>query len=300
MSSLTEISEMNVHNTEQWIGNLRWSKGWSEVDTWADSFRRNLKSDIKKYCQRLEMMAAINDLYSIAAREGENGIIKESLSSTSPSTDRLNELLTNEGRGYIQLASNVNYPNQTAPSLWTAKSAGSDVKNYAFTVPPGCRNWFGLSKDAQEVKKWFEPRNKSFLARKSNKSLAYNCPKKSEHPTDHVKCHHKRAIPGKQIAYKALYNVTIQKGKKYSSPIVGELIKNSIVLINQIKGRRGRIVLRKPNGELLVVGWVPLRTSKGHQLLAKYKKKGGAEVQTLDAVIEWKTKSPLEDFKTTQ
>jgi len=311
MGSLTKVSEMNM---EWWNCNLGYSKGWSEVHTQADSFRSNaitsyiadklkieyLKSElrIKKYFHRLEIMAAINDLNSTASREGENRNIKASLSSTSPYTDTLNDRLTNKGSGYIHLASKVSYPNPTAPSLWLAKSA--DVNNYSVTVSPGCSNKCSLSKRGQEVKKWVDSRNKSFLATKSNKSLADNCPMKNGHHTaDRVKAKSKRASPGKQIVYKALRKVTIQKGKTWSSCIVGQLLKNSIVIINQVKGRRGRIVLRKPNGELLVVGWVPLSTSKGRLLLVKYHKKGAAEVQNLDAVIEWKTKSPLDEFKTT-
>jgi len=313
MGSLTKVSDMNA----DWsVCNLRFTKGWSEVDTEADSFRSNTTTDyildkfkieylkselrIKMYRQRLEIMSAINDLYSTPSREGEKGNIKASLPSTSPSIDTLNDPLTNKGRGYINLAYKVSHPNPTAPSIWTAKSAGPDLNNYPFTVSPACNNKFNLSKRVQEVKKWVDPGNKSFSHRKSNKSLADNYPKKSGHPmADRAKAKSKRARPGKPMVYKALHKVTIQKGKTWSSCIVGQLLKNSIVLINQIKGRRGRIVLRKPNGELLVVGWIPLSTSKGRLLMAKYHKKGRAEVQNLDALIEWKTKSLLEEFKTT-
>lgn len=309
MSSFTEVSEMNVDDTAEWIRNLGKSKGWSEVHTYADSFRKNyitgylldkltigsLKSElgITKYGHRLEIMASINDLYSPASR-GENENMELSFTNTSPSSNGFNDILTNEGKGYIQLASKVCHLNRIAASLWTGKSAAPVVNNYPCTGLPDCSHFSDLLKHAQEVKKWVNPDNK-----RSNNSVTYNCPLKSEHSTaDCVKSKSKRAGPGNHIAYKALHKVTIQKGKSFSSSIVGQLAENSIVLINQIKGRRGRIIMRKPNGEILVVGWVPLFTSKGHQLLAKYNKKGGAEVQNSDAVIEWKVKSPLKDFTT--
>jgi len=161
-----------------------------------------------------------------------------------------------------------------------------------------CSSSFGVSNHAQEVQKWVHRGTKSFINRTwSNAPLAYFCSKKGENSiADRVKARSKRARPGNHIAYKALHRVTIQKGKSFSSSIVGHLIENSIVLINQIKGRRGRIVLKKPNGKLLAIGWVPLFTSKGQQLLAKHNKKGGAEVQNSDATIEWRSKSPLEDL----
>jgi len=313
MGSLTKVSDMNA----DWsVCNLRFTKGWSEVDTEADSFRSNTTTDyildkfkieylkselrIKMYRQRLEIMSAINDLYSTPSREREKGNIKASLPSTSRSIDTLNDPLTNKGRLYINLASKVSHPNPTAPSIWTAESAGPDLNNYPFTVSTACNNKFNLQERVQEVKKWVDPGNKSFLDKKSKKLFSHNYAKKSGRPmADRGKSKSQRARPGKPQVYKALHKVTIQKGKTWSSCIVGQLLKNSIVLINQIKGRTGRIVLRKPNGELVVVGWVPLRTSKGRLLLVKYRNKAGAEVQNLDAVIEWKTKSPLEEFNTT-
>jgi len=104
----------------------------------------------------------------------------------------------------------------------------------------------------------------------------------------------KRARPGNHIAYKVLHSVTIWSGKSFSSPVIGKLLEDSIVLINQTKGRRGRVVLRNSNGEFVNVGWVPLFTNEGHQLL-RYWRKGGIVVKNSDAVIKWETKSPLDE-----
>jgi len=314
MSSCTKVSEMNVDDTARWIRNVAKSKRWAEADVYAQSFKNNnitgylldkletgsLKSElgIKKYGHRLEIMAAINELYSNASN-GEMVNKEEKLPSNYSPNTGLNGYLTREGRYYGEFGNELSNPNRTAACLWTSKSAGAVENGYQCTLSPASSRFFGLSEQAQEVQKWVNPGTKSFPTRKlSNGPLAYLFSKKRENLiADRVKGGSKRARPGNHIAYKALHKVTIQKGKAFSSCIVGQLVENSIVLINQIKGRRGRIVLRKPSGELVVIGWVPLFTIKGQQLMAKHNKKGGAEVQNSDATIEWKTKSPLEDLK---
>jgi len=308
VSSFTKVSKMNVGNTAEWIRNLGKIKRWPEADAYAQSFRNNnitgylldklkigsLKSElgITKYGHRLEIMAAINELYSTVSRQGEKeGIGEDAVSSTTAPTSGLNH----EGRYHSALVNEMSHPTATALYLCKGKSAVA-WENDEWSWSPLCDNMLCLSKHAQEVRKWVNPGNKSFSTRKSsNDPLTYL---NSDHPvTERAKGRSKRARPGNHIAYKALHTVTIQKGKSFSSCIVGYLVEKSIVLINQIKGRRGRIVLRKPDGELLVIGWVPLFTSKGQQLLAKYNKKGGVEVQNSDATFEWKIKNPLEDLK---
>jgi len=314
-SSFTKVSEMNVDTTAEWIHNLGKSKRWSEAGAYAQSFKNNnitgylldklntgsLKTElgITKYGHRIEIMAAINSLYSNVSSGGEKGNWKAKLlrnnCSANPSS---NGHSTREGSCEGDIVSEVSYQNPTAACLWTGKPTGDLEDDYKHNLPPVCSSSFGVSNHAQEVQKWVQRGTKSSINRTwSNATLAYFCSTKRENPVaDRVKARSKRARPGNHIAYKALHRVTIQKGKSFSSSIVGYLIENSIVLINQIKGRRGRIVLKKPNGKLLAIGWVPLFTSKGQQLLAKHNKKGGAEIQNSDATIEWRSNSPLEDL----
>jgi len=315
VSSFTKVSKMNVGNTAEWIRNLGKIKRWPEADAYAQSFRNNnitgylldklkigsLKSElgITKYGHRLEIMAAINEHYSTVSRRGDKeGIGKDAVSGTTAPTLGLDHHLGSEGRGHSALVNEMSHPKATAVCLCKGNSAVAK-ENDEWRWSPLCGNMLCLSKHAQEVQKWVNPGNKSFSAAKwSNDPLTYLSSTINNHPvTERAKGRSKRARPGNHIAYKALHTVTIQKGKSFSSCIVGYLVEKSIVLINQIKGRRGRIVLRKPDGELLVIGWVPLFTSKGQQLLAKYNKKGGVEVQNSDATFEWKIKNPLEDLK---
>merc|ERR1719204_1189285 len=151
---------------------------------------------------------------------------------------------------------------------------------------------------AQEVRKWVNPGTDS---RKTSWNSVHVAPitiscalQREQSQTENSKGKSKRARPGNHIAYKALHSVTIKSGKSFSSPVIGQLLEDSIVLINQTKGRRGRVVLRNSNGEFVNVGWVPLFTNEGQQLL-RYWRKGGIVVKNSDAVIKWETKSPLDE-----
>merc|ERR1719204_189111 len=151
---------------------------------------------------------------------------------------------------------------------------------------------------AQEVRKWVNPGTDS---RKTSWNSIHVAPittscalQREQSQTENPKGKSKRARPGNHIAYKVLHSATIYSGKSFSSPVIGKLLEDSIVLINQTKGRRGRVVLRNSNGEFVNVGWVPLFTNEGHQLL-RYWRKGGIVVKNSDAVIKWETMSPLDE-----
>jgi len=153
---------------------------------------------------------------------------------------------------------------------------------------------------AIEVRKWVKTSTDSWNKTcnsvvRVNPAISLSTAKSELCKVEPVKGKSKRARPGNHIAYKTRQNVAIQRGKSFSSVILGHLLKGSIVLINQIKGRKGRIIQRKENGEVVNIGWVPLFTNEGQQLLTKYLEKGGVVVKNSDAVIKWKTKSLQED-----
>merc|ERR550534_2752751 len=71
------------------------------------------------------------------------------------------------------------------------------------------------------------------------------------------------------INIETLRNAKIRSGKSVRTDGVGYLQKGSVVVINQIKGRSGRVVHPQRNGEFIKVGWVTLYTHDGQQLLEK-------------------------------
>jgi len=243
VSSFTKVSEMNVDNTAEWIRNLGKIKRWQEADAYAESFRNNnitgylldklkigsLKSElgITKYGHRLEIMAAINELYSTVSRQGEKeGIGEDAVPSTTAPTLGLDHHLGSEGRCHSALVNEMSHPTATAVCLCKAKSAVAK-ENDEWSWSPLCGNMLCLSKHAQEVRKWVNPGNKSFSTGKwCNDPLTY-LSSTMDHPvTERAKGRSKRARPGNHIAYKALHTVTIQKGKSFSSCIVGYLVES--------------------------------------------------------------------------
>jgi len=79
----------------------------------------------------------------------------------------------------------------------------------------------------------------------------------------------KRAGPSNPVEYMTLRDVQVRVGKSVTSKVVGELSDKQIVVINQIKGRSGRVVEKTQDGKYTKLGWVPLFTASGRQLLVK-------------------------------
>jgi len=78
-----------------------------------------------------------------------------------------------------------------------------------------------------------------------------------------------RARPDNPVKYKALRNAKIRSGKSVRSDTISYLTRGAVVVINQIKGRSGRVVILKPNGEFKKVGWVTLYTHDRQQLMER-------------------------------
>lgn len=79
-----------------------------------------------------------------------------------------------------------------------------------------------------------------------------------------VKKRRPRPSPRCPIMFKALSKLKIRSGKAFSRNVLGWVRKNDLVMVNQVKGRRARL-LSWENGANL--GWVSLHTSNGIQLL---------------------------------
>jgi len=76
-----------------------------------------------------------------------------------------------------------------------------------------------------------------------------------------------RPSPNRPIQYKSLTELIIREGKAFSGNEVGILRKGEIVTVNQVKGRRARLVKPNEDGELVTWGWVSLHNQSGDTLL---------------------------------
>jgi len=75
-----------------------------------------------------------------------------------------------------------------------------------------------------------------------------------------------RPNPNRPILYKAMSDLLIREGKAFSGQVMGTLKKDETVYVNQLKGRRARLI-RVENGETITRGWVSVHSSDGEPLL---------------------------------
>jgi len=81
------------------------------------------------------------------------------------------------------------------------------------------------------------------------------------------------ARPSNPKAYKTLRRVRMRSGKSGYSKDIGYLPKGAVVVINQIKGRSGRVVIKQKDGFFKRAGWVTLCTKEKKELLKIYNPK---------------------------
>jgi len=75
-----------------------------------------------------------------------------------------------------------------------------------------------------------------------------------------------RPNPKRPIKYISMRWLLIREGKAFSGKIIGKLGAGEIVTVNQVKGRRARLI-DVCDGELKTRGWVSVHTAEGEPLL---------------------------------
>jgi len=78
-----------------------------------------------------------------------------------------------------------------------------------------------------------------------------------------------RARPSHPVFYKTSRKVKLRSGRGSLTKNLGYLPRDSIVVINQIKGRSGRVAFRDKFGRYRTAGWVTLYAKK-NQFLRRY------------------------------
>jgi len=163
---------------------------------------------------------------------------------------------------------------------FSRKNRSSNVKKLVLTFQPGqmpeegdidrIRSWF-IEKDAAvEVQPMLWANSYTIIFQDANvaqdvlhkfRKMGYMMAKKFP----------PRPSPKSPIYYKTLESLIIRKGKAFSGPIMGSLEKGRTVLVNQIKGRRARLVKRSEGSDTKWVtwGWVSLRSAKGRPLITQ-------------------------------
>merc|ERR1719193_1110133 len=78
-----------------------------------------------------------------------------------------------------------------------------------------------------------------------------------------------RATPKCPANYICVSKCKIREGKSLSGNTVGFLEKGQRVTVNQLKGRRARLIARNKNGEIVKIGWVTTKTKEGIELIKR-------------------------------
>jgi len=81
-----------------------------------------------------------------------------------------------------------------------------------------------------------------------------------------------RPSPTCPIQFKALHALRIRTGKALTGRVVGVVKKNELVTVNQVKGRRARLMYIDKDGKKWNRGWVSVHTSEGKPLLERQDK----------------------------
>jgi len=234
---------MTVDQTAAWIWMVGHVSGWEEADQYAQSFQQNNIWGI--LLQELTLDNLKSDLG--ITNYWHRTKIMSAINRLDLDTGWDNELGADNEHGRTprdtQIFVNV-------PSIHEKKEG----TNYSEkSVPTFKNNHIDINP--------YNGENQAFQFR--SKSTTYKW------LPSNTKAKSRRARPDNPIRYKTYHNVKIRSGKSVRSHDVCYLPRGSVVVINQIKGRSGRVVCQQGNGEFVKLGWVTLYT-KDRQLLRKY------------------------------
>jgi len=256
--SMISANNMTIAQTGEWVRTLSRQNFWKEADEYADTFKKKkimghllpkltnevLKKDlgIVKYGHRLQIMFAIMRLFP-------KTVVSEHFAEEKnfPKDKRQSPMLESmvESKSVESIAS-------------TLQKRSPSIQSMMVSTPP--QGDLEPSEHKTDVVKWFGSQEKSTIAVSSSSRRDF---------TTNSKCKNIRAKPTNPRFYKTLRKVKLRAGKSGEAKVIGYLPKGSLVLINQIKGRRGRVVIQKENGRYKNLGWVSLLTEDKKQLLKK-------------------------------
>jgi len=249
--SVIRADSMTIEQTAEWVRTLGRYNAWKEVDEYANNFKTNsvsgyqlqkltneiLKEDlgILKYGHRLKIMLAIKRLFPQSAvtnhLPSRHPMHEHMLQSPMSDSPQETGAVEDLALSFQKMGSTMGYPSKV------------DLK-------------------ADQHKKEAMRLSKSPTAA-VNSSSHTDLPAKS-------KSRRKRASPTNPLVYKTLQKARLRSGKSYRAKEIGYLPEGAVVLINQIKGRSGRVVIRKDDGSFEKAGWVCLLSEDKRHLLKKY------------------------------
>jgi len=294
--------EMTVYETSIWIWTLGYNLGWPEAQAYAKNFFDNGISGDMLSALSLTMLKEDLGIQNTDHRM----VIKRELDFYFPKTNEnqfkvpagmglRNEIggsviFTNELMGSISSMSFGSTSEDCQSDSVLSTSAGSSADGEKNTtvprskcliltlrpeqrLPVGEKDYlksifakFGYNIEITSCKKLnsyilvFEDEEKAMQARAQSDDLGYTL----------IKYRERRPKPDKPALFKTLHTVWVRGGKSFRSCKVAMLKKDVIVLVNQQKGRRARVISfqdRESSRWVSLKGWVSLYSETGIQLV---------------------------------
>jgi len=287
---LVRVDLMTVEQTAAWIRSFCLFNGWDEAEQYSKSFHQNgicgrhlkkitmfsLKNDlgILNCGHRLDIKETIERLCPDALREVtrmETEIMDKNKSSMSESVHE-----TEFKKKYVQPAQISNLHSYFIRKTYQHNLTSSSVRR-----PPSHISTLGVVSRSSTVLAENQNGNMNVVDKKPNmgNAQAVSLSKTFDRQTAtgtfpevisfRIRKKSPRTRPDNPTKYKTLRKAKIRAGKPARTDIIGHLSKGSVVLINQIKGRSGRIVTPQPDGCYTKVGWVTLYTRNRQQVLER-------------------------------
>lgn len=292
----TQIQNMNIEQTAYWIWTIGYSKKWKEAECYARNFgeheidgncleylnhwRLENELHIINNSHRVVILTFIQylkdrslDEYSLSLNSVQSSINTSYLNSANESSSIEIVTESERTRGKGNFRSEANSTSSSYPEM-IARRARSLVLTPKKEAGKGCtlrladieRNF---RDNYYSVK--VEPSNSHvnrFIVTFNDKESLKNALLDADNLGYHLeKKLLRRPTPTSPVKYKVLTRCLIRKGKSLKSKGNGYLHKNDIVLVNQLKKRRARLVKVKGDGSYEVYGWVTVHMPNGLRLL---------------------------------
>jgi len=297
LNVFTQIQNMTIEQTAYWIWTIGCSKKWKEAEHYARTFAaHDIEGTSLKYLnhQRLETQLHIMNhshrdviLESIRYLKDDARVSRRSLDEYSLQSS-ISTSYWNSPNEYDSLTDIVPKSERTRDkgNLWSeansTSSSNTQVMSRRVTTLVLTPN-----KDAEEgsqllladVERKFRDNDYCVKVKPSNYANRFyvmffdrESVKKALNDADNLGYHlekrlQKRPTPKKPVRYEVKTRCLVRKGKSFKTKSIRYLKKGDIVLVNQLKNRRGRLVKEKGDGSYEDDGWVTVHTTDGLQLL---------------------------------
>jgi len=298
LNVVTQIQNLNKEQTKYWIWTIGWSQGWKEAKSYATRFgEHDINGSQLEYLTPWTLETELQ-----ITNSSHRDVILESIefliSNTFNGTGSLGEYSLNSVQSSIS-TSYWNYSaNEYCSSIESERTRGncnlrsearSQTTGWPQVMPRRARRLVltpkknagkGCQLRTADIERKFRDSGYSVTVVPSD-SLPnsfivtfkdIDSMNKALNNADNLGYHlerrlQKRPTPKSPVKYRVLTRCLIRQGKSLRTKGNGYLKKDEIVLVNQLKKRRARLVKEKGDGSYEAYGWVTVIKSNGLQLL---------------------------------